>query len=151
MDRWEIDAVDKLIQKTLSEDATIKTKMGITGGGKARVSGYRVVRDASYFPYIYFYAIVGPDTPGQGTTRIQSNPDYDIEVRTLGAPTDDSEAIVNRIDELIGTMKAQLTIDGKWVVSARRRRPISMVQSGETADIYYTRRGGTYKLSVVRA
>lgn len=151
MPRWEIGDVDALIESTLANDAIIKTKMGITTG-KARVANTRVPspKDKTWNAlYIYFYCIPGPDAPGQGTRRIQSNPDYDIEVRTLGAPTDDSEAIVDRIDELIGTMTRTLTPSGHWVVSARRVRPIHMTQPGESTEVFYTRRGATYKLAVV--
>lgn len=150
-DRWEIGQVDELFQKTLANDAVIKTKMGITGAGEARVSAYRVVRDADFFPYIYFYCITGPDTKGQGRVRIQTNVEYVFEVRAIGAPTDDTEAIVDRVDTLIGEMTKQLTPDNKWVVSAVRKSPVVLSDSGETNEIYYSRRGGTYDVYVVRA
>lgn len=151
MPRWPIRQVDKLIYSKLADDATIKTKMGIASAGKARVSGYRVVTDKAYFPYIYFYSLTGPVTHGQGTVPIQRNVDYVIEVRTVGAPTTESEAIVDRIDELIGTMVKDLTADGNWVVSARLRSELSITEQGETPEIFYMRRGGTYKLAVVRS
>lgn len=151
MAQWEIDQVDQLINSTLKNDSIIKTKMGISGGGEARVSLYRVVRDPKWFPYIYGYCIPGPDTPGQGTSRIQSNPDYVLEVRTIGAPTDDSEAIVDRVDDIIHHWVKELTPDAQWVVSARRRSAVSMVEPGEDPDIYYTRRGGIYKFAIVRS
>lgn len=151
MAQWEIGQVDALITATLQNDAIIKTKMGITGGNKARVSLYRAVKDAAWFPYIYGYSIMGPDAPGQGRSRIQSNPFYDIEVRTIRAPTDDTEAIVDRINAIMDSWNGVLTPDGNWAVSARRRHPISIVEPGESDDIYYTRRGGSYMLQIVRS
>lgn len=153
MQRWEVGDVDELIKTTLANDAVIKTKMGITSG-EARVANMRVPspNDTTWNSlYIYFYCIPGPDAPGQGTTRIQANPDYDIEVRTLGAPTENSEAIIDRIDELIGTMVRTLTPSGRYVVSARRSAPINFVQQGESPEVFYTRRGATYKFAVVSA
>jgi hypothetical protein len=147
MPRWPINQVDKLIEATLSNDATIKSLMG----GKARVAGYRIPRDKNWFPFIFFYCIPGPVAPGQGTTVIQFNPEYAIETRTVGAPTDESEAIVERVDFLIGTMVKQLTPDGNWVVSARLNTEINQVQQGETGEVFYMRRGGNYKLAVVRS
>lgn len=148
MPRWEIDQVDQLITHELKNDSIIKTKMGISVGD-ARISLYRVVRDTSWFPYIYGYCIPGPDAPGQGTSRIQANIDYALEVRTVGAPTNDSEAIVERIDDIVGNWVKKLTPAGNCVVSARRRSPIAMVETGENPDIYYSRRGGVYKFAVV--
>lgn len=151
MERWPISEVDKLIYSTLANDSTIKQKQGVDSTNKARVSGYRVVTDKDYFPFVYFYSITGPNKRVNGNTVVQFNPDYAIEVRTLGAPTDDSEAVVARVDELIGTMKKQLTSDSKWVVSAVARSPIMITEQGEIPEVYYTRRGSTYRLSVVRA
>lgn len=152
MIKWEIGAVDELIYSTLANDSTIKAKQGITNSAlKARVAGYRVPRDPNYFHYIYYYSIPSPDAAGQGQSRIQSNIDYDIEVRTLGEPTDESEAVINRIDELVCAWKTQLTPDGVWMVAARRVAPIVLIEPGETDDIFYTRRGGTYRLQIVNA
>lgn len=152
MARWEVGDVEQLIETTLSDDPTIKTKMGIAPGGKARVANTVIPRNKGWLDlYIYFYCIPGPDTPGQGQTRIQSNPDYDIEVRTKGAPTQASEDIVDRIDELICAWNHQLTANGLWSVSVRRQRPINRKYDGETAEVYYIARGGTYHFQIVRA
>jgi hypothetical protein len=151
MPDWEIGEVDKLLHETFANDTTIKTLQGVSGAAKARVSGYVVVRDPNYFPNIYFYLIPGPDGPGQGTTRIQSNLEYDIEVRTKGAPTDNSEAMVDRINVLM-KMKRTLTPDGEWVVASRRVKPISQPERDpDEPSIYYMRRGATYYMQVVRS
>lgn len=143
---WEIRQVEKLFVTLLKNDATIKTRMG----GTARVAVNRVPQDPAFFFYIFIYFIFGPDTRVQGGRRVMSNPDIDIEVRTIGAPTDDSEAVVARIDELMG-LSRQLTPDSNWVVSAVPQKPISIVEQGEAPEVYYMRRGRSYSLQVVAA
>lgn len=151
MARWPIGDVDALIKATLANDSIIKTKMGVTGSDEARVSGYRVVRDPAYFPYIYFYSIPGTVARVNGTQVVQWNPTYDIEVRTLGSPTDDSEDIVDRIDALIGTMVRQVTPSTLWVVSAAVNQVINIPEQGESPEVYYMRRGHSYNLFVTRS
>lgn len=147
--KWPTREVDKLLKATLSDDSFIKTAMATPG--KARVSGYRVVRDHDYFPYIFFYQIPGPASSANGNKIIKFNPDYDIEVRTLGAPTDDTESIIDRIIEIVGSWSRKLTPNGAWVVSAVFKKEINILESGETAETFYTRRGGTFKFEIVRS
>lgn len=151
---WAMGEVDELIESRLSNDATIKTKMGIATG-KARVAGYFIPRDPKYFdpPYpffIYFYPIPMAGARVNGNRIIQHNVNYDIEVRTLGAPTSDSEAVVDRVQALM-TMVSQLTSSGNWVVSSSHLKPIMKFQRGETPEVYYTRRGGTYGFAIAPA
>ncbi len=147
---WELGDVEALLVNLFQNDSTIKTKMGVTGGGKARVATGRVPRNPGWDVYIYFYFILGQDTRVQGPARVMSNPDVDIEVRTLGAPTDDSEAIVDRIDVLM-QMKRTLTLNNRWLISVIPRKPINITAQGESTEVYNTRRGRTYGLQVVSA
>lgn len=151
---WIIGEVDALIESTLANDTIIKQKMGISSG-KARVAGYRIPRDPfmdSAHPfYIFFYSIPGPSSRVNGNTIIQRNPDYDIEVRSLGAATDDAEACVDRVETLIGAWKNQVTPSGNYLVSAVSVKEISITQPGETTEVYYERKGFTYKLAVVHS
>jgi hypothetical protein len=150
MNRWELGDAQKWIKSTLETDPVIRQKMGIDIGQPtpyARVSYARVPRDP-IFPYIFFYYVSSNDARGQGRTRIQANPYFDIEVRTLGGPTANSEAIVNRIEGLLGNV-CRTAYNG-WVYSCTRMRPIDMTESGESNEVFYTRRGGTYWLSIVR-
>jgi hypothetical protein len=149
--RWPIRQVDKLIVARLKDDATIKQLQKVSAGD-ARLSGYRPVPSSKsdFFPYIFFYAIAGVNSRVNGNTVIQWNPDFDFEVRTLGAPTDDDEAVVERVDELI-TMVSQPTPDGKWLVSSVASHEINITQQGETSEVYYTRIGNSYKFQVVRS
>lgn len=147
MARWEIGDVEKLFYYVLSHNTVIKQKMG----GTARISIGRVNKDPNWFPYIYGYCIPGPDAQGQGRTRIQSNPTYDFEVRTKNAFTQDTEDIIEAMENELGAMVKRVTLNGLWVVSVRRVHPISIDESGETNDIFYTRRGGSYKVAVVPA
>lgn len=150
--RWPIRQVDKLIVTKLKDDSTIKLLQKVTSG-TARFSGYRTIPSskADFFPYIFFYSIPGVNVRVNGNRVVMWSPDYDLEVRTIGAPSDDDAALVERVDELIGTMVSQLTPDGKWAVSAVASHEINITQQGETPEVYYTRIGNSYKLSVVRA
>jgi len=150
MANWPLRDVEILIESTLADDSFIKTKQGVTTG-KARVANTRVPRDPiNYSPYVYFYCIPGPVARGNGNKIVQWNPDYDVEVRTNGAPTTDSEATVDRIVELM-TMTSRLTANGLWAVSSVMTKEITQVEQGESTEVYYMRRGGTFKLQVVRA
>lgn len=147
MARWEIGDIEKLQGYILANDSIIKDKMG----GVARISIGRVAIDPAWFPYIYGLCIPGVDASGQGTSRVQSNPGYDWEVRTRGAFTQTTEDLVDRIDALFGTMVKRVTLNGLWVVSMRRVRPISIIEPGASPDEFFTRRGAHYKLAVVSA
>lgn len=149
---WELGDVEKLLTRLFEDDVTIQQKMGISGANKARVANSRVPRDKTWLRsvYIFFYCVPGPDSRVQGNRRIMANPDYDIEVRTFRAPTDDSEAIIERIDELMG-MSRTLTANGKWIVSAIPMNPINITQEGATPEEYTVRRGRTYRLQVVQS
>jgi len=148
MTGWELGDVDALIESTLANDSTIQSLMGVS---PARVANYRVPSDLSWkLLYIYFYSIPGNDIRVQGNGRVMTTVDYDIEVRTTGAPTDNSRAIVARIDVLIGAMKRQLTANSQWVVCATPLKPINILQSGESSDVFYVRQGRTYAIQVVQ-
>ena len=142
----ELSELDKWIVATLGGDAVITAKIGAGKVFKNRA------RASVAPPYIRYHLITGPDNPGQGTTRIQSRPQIQICVVTRGAPTDDTEAVVDRIDELIGKARAQTTPGGTFKVSARRQMPLDYEEPHPAnAAEFYIHRGGIYQCWVSRS
>lgn len=113
-------------------------------------NGMRQARDvtkAGQHSIVFKLAPGGPgDVNGQGVTRLMSRPQYHLLVCTKGAPTTQSEADIEIVDN---TFNTQVTADaGQFRVSSRRLEPISYESPGATAEEFYVYRGGLYQFWV---
>jgi hypothetical protein len=139
---YELDEVEKWAKATATGDDGLKSEFGGT------VRYYQRATKGAVYPYLLARFIPLDDTPGQGKRRLLGNLLLDLVVVNRGGPPSNVAAIMDRCDELFG--KAKGSPAGPYRIAGRCQRPIMLEDPGETAELFYTRRGRTYRLWVAR-
>src|SRR4051812_16863285 len=111
---------------------------------KAAVAHSRVVSGRAPagmdYPLVRVIFVPGkPDSVGQSGLRLMSLPSFDVTVVTDGAPTDESEAQVEAIDDALNAVNEEAS--GGIRISSRRIRPLEYTSPGATAEDFFTYRG----------
>jgi len=100
------------------------------------------------YHYIIYNFMGGLDVDALGTSRLLSQPLFQIRVVNDGRPTAVTRKIDKRIDEVFQNAVYQLS--GDWYFSARREQPIDRPEFDASTGKHYANIGGLYRLYIGR-
>lgn len=112
-----------------------------------RVYGSRIPAGA-IFPLIQMNMQSGRDIQGLGTNRLMSRPLFQIKVITRGGITAETEAITDRLDQILQNTSA--VPHRGVVISAQREQEISYTEQIDS-DTFFEHTGGLYRFSLQKA
>jgi len=100
------------------------------------------------FPYVLYEYLGGNDVDGLGTSRILSEPLFQVRVVTEGRPTTATRRAAKRITDVLGVAVYQLS--GDWYFTARREQPVNRPETDTATGKKYHNLGGLFRLYIGR-
>ena len=100
------------------------------------------------FPYVLFNFMGGIDVDALGTSRLLSQPLFQVRVVCEGRPTAAVRKVDKRIDGVL--QNAVYQPSGDYYFSARREQPIDRPELDTATGKYYANLGGLYRLYIGR-
>lgn len=100
------------------------------------------------FPYVLFNFMGGFDVDALGTSRLLSQPLFQVRVVCEGRPDATIRKIDKRIDDVLQNAVYQLS--GDYYFSARREQPIDRPELDASTGKHYANLGGLYRLYIGR-
>lgn len=98
------------------------------------------------FPYIVFNFMGGNDVDALGTSRLLSQPLFQVRVVCEGRPTATVRKVDKRISDVLGVAVYQLS--GDWYFTARREQPIDRPELDTATGKQYHNLGGLFRLYI---
>jgi hypothetical protein len=100
------------------------------------------------YPYILFNFMGGTDVDALGTSRLFSEPLFQVRVVCEGRPTPAVRLVEKRIDDVLQVAVYQQS--GDFYFSSRREQPIDRPELDSATNKQYSNLGGLYRLWIGR-
>jgi hypothetical protein len=101
---------------------------------------------ARTYPYIVYNFMGGVDIDALGTSRLLSEPLFQVRVVTDGRPNAVARKVDKRISDVLGVAVYQLS--GDWYFTARREQPIDRPELDQATGKQYHNLGGLFRLYI---